>query len=263
MALDLGDSDLKRIKATSRVRIATDALREDILSREAADFSLGSEDELCAQLNISRPTLRQVARLLEHEQLLTIKRGPGGGYFARRPDVDMVSHVAAIWLRCQNTTILDVLVGSGPLSRETARRAAANPDPDLRHQLKSMLDTLAQETPPYDPRTFVLQEASFNSLLTNLGHNAPIQLFQSILNDFGLTQIQSNVFGIAERMRQWRESQLHYGRAILDGDPETAELIADHRSQLMTEWLSHDLTDLDKSGLRQALRQPNEEQAWT
>jgi len=45
---------------------AAHALREDILAREDGEL-LGSEDELMERLGVSRPTLRQAARLLEHE----------------------------------------------------------------------------------------------------------------------------------------------------------------------------------------------------
>ena len=49
------------------VQRTADALREEIL--QAGDGArLGSEDDLLTRLSVSRPTLRQTARLLEQEQ---------------------------------------------------------------------------------------------------------------------------------------------------------------------------------------------------
>jgi len=52
-----------------------------------ADVMLGSEDMLRQVLQVSRSTLRQVARLLEREGLLRVRRGIGGGYYSARPDL--------------------------------------------------------------------------------------------------------------------------------------------------------------------------------
>ena len=78
-----------RLKST----IDAAASRLRALARAAnADALLGSEEALVAQLGVSRATLRQVARLLEREGLLKVRRGINGGYFAARPDLRTVEH---------------------------------------------------------------------------------------------------------------------------------------------------------------------------
>src|ERR1700683_4326848 len=78
-------------------------IREAILRRKEGDY-LGSEEDLIARYGVSQPTLRQTARLLEQEQLLSVRRGQGGGYYVRRPIISVVARAAASYLRAQHVT---------------------------------------------------------------------------------------------------------------------------------------------------------------
>jgi DNA-binding GntR family transcriptional regulator len=69
---------------STTLRQTVEALREESL-RCAESELIGSEDDLLASHNVSRPTLRQAAALVAREQLLQVRRGVGGGYIARRP----------------------------------------------------------------------------------------------------------------------------------------------------------------------------------
>ena len=72
-------------------------IRTDLLSTvsENGHFEarLPTERELESRYGVSRPTLRQAAALVGQEQLLHVRRGVGGGYFARRPD----TRASTIW----------------------------------------------------------------------------------------------------------------------------------------------------------------------
>src|SRR5690606_4084804 len=99
---------------SSAVRSTAARLRDMALGQDA-DFFLGSEEQLIRLLDVSRPTFRQAARLLEHEQLLTIRRGPGGGFFTRRPSADAVVHLASICLVAQRSRVSHMLQAGAPL----------------------------------------------------------------------------------------------------------------------------------------------------
>ena len=47
---------------------------------------LGSLREMSKSLGVGIVTIQQAARVLEHEGLLKVRRGPGGGYYGTRPD---------------------------------------------------------------------------------------------------------------------------------------------------------------------------------
>lgn len=63
---------------------------------------LGSEDELLARYGVGRPVLRQAVRLLEHQSVATMRRGPGGGLVVVEPDADFVTEAIALFLQFRN-----------------------------------------------------------------------------------------------------------------------------------------------------------------
>jgi GntR family transcriptional repressor for pyruvate dehydrogenase complex len=66
------------------MKAAATQFRSVIMAKEDGDF-IGDEREVIQVLGVSRTTLRQIARLLEREGLLSVRRGSSGGYFARLP----------------------------------------------------------------------------------------------------------------------------------------------------------------------------------
>lgn len=113
-------------EVTSTIAVV-DALRERILSSPQGAF-LGSEAILLAEYEISRPTFRQVARVLEQEELLVVRRGVGGGYYARHPSLELVGTASRNYLRSHHVTIADVFEVLGPLSELMYRKAANSCD---------------------------------------------------------------------------------------------------------------------------------------
>ena len=124
----------KKQQEVSVIRRATQALREEVLGRPDGAF-LGSESTLMSLLGVSRPTFRQAAKLVEQEQLLTIRRGVGGGFFARQPSTRGVAHVAAVYLLSRKATMEDAIRAARPLFAQTARLGARRRDPVLNARL--------------------------------------------------------------------------------------------------------------------------------
>lgn len=72
-----------------------DLLRQRIVEVPGNGTFLGNENDLLAQFGISRPTFRQSVRMLELEQVLEVRRGPDGGYYARKPSMSVIGRIAA------------------------------------------------------------------------------------------------------------------------------------------------------------------------
>src|SRR5271170_2803134 len=140
---------MRTASGATAVSAATDLLRKEIL-KEAEGEWLGSEDDVLARLGVSRPTLRQAARLLEAEELLIVKRGLNGGFFSRRPTSDAVAHMASVVLQSEKTTIIDVARTWFLIAEQSARLAALNPDQTLRAQLVGFAAELRAATPKND-----------------------------------------------------------------------------------------------------------------
>src|SRR5437899_1878308 len=102
---------------SSAVRRVARALRTEVLKCEDGQL-IGSEEDLVERYKVSRPTLRQAVALVAEEQLLTVKRGVGGGYFARRPDAKAVVHMTAIYLHSRSAKVEEIIRALEPIRIE-------------------------------------------------------------------------------------------------------------------------------------------------
>ena len=220
---------------------AARVLRDEILRREDGEL-LGAEDELMERLGISRPTLRQTARMLEHEQVLTVRRGVKGGYYSRRPDVGSVAHVAAFYLRARGTTLPETFVAAQPLVEAAIFRAARSPDRSARARFESAIARLTPASEQPTTAVMLREENEFIEHVLELAASPPIELFVRILYQFGLSQTSTRFFAERpERVSDWAAARERIGEAIVAGDPEMAILLNRRRGSLMTAWLAQDV----------------------
>lgn len=226
-----------RDPAQSLVGQTVQKLRDRILSRTQANSFLGSEEELIAWLGVSRPTFRQAARLLEHEQLLTIKRGIGGGFFARPPSAKAVSRLAAIFLNAQGATLSDINAACAPLVIEAARTVARNPSLAVRRQLLDYMDAQEGFEKSDDLRTVWRVVFEFEQLLAKLAGNPAISLMIDAMRDLvrdprhGYFQIDS------DRAAVYGDFQRRLAEAIRAGDAEMAMLVMQRHFASIDKWL--------------------------
>lgn len=229
----------KRGSAVTRIAAR---IREDAVRLPDGEL-LGSEDELVARYGVSRPTLRQAASLVIQEQLLTVRRGMGGGYFARAPKAHAVGRMAALYLRYHRATPGEILTAFTPLRMELARLAVHDADPAARDELAAFLaheDAVERYT---SFREFITQERTFNLLLARLGGNQALGLFMEILLDLSamLDPREDMYRNKPERVAQLRQERNALARAILDKDEDFAVLIARRLSRMSAQWHQDDV----------------------
>lgn len=225
---------MRALKSALVMKVAED-FREEVLARAANDTYLGSEEELILRLGVSRPTFREVARILEYEQLLTIKRGPGGGYFARVPTHAAVTHVATILLRTRGATMADIGVCATPLLREAVRLAAGAEDRQSRRKLQALLKSYATEDISAEQVSSL--EVTFIETVTELCGNPVIRLFVHVLFDFGKGRERSHLKADDDRTA-YCAMQTAIIQAILDGDSDAAEKHVVRRSIFIRSWFA-------------------------
>lgn len=229
---------MEKLKPSSTAQRAADIFRTKILSVEDGDF-LGSEDELAKQLGISKPTFRQAALLLEQEQLLLVKRGVGGGYYARRPDIDSVVHAAAIYLHCSDITMQEAFEAVKPNMVMIIQLAAQSEDEELRQQLQSFVLTEEEiEEEVKDLDEYLSKEVEFAQLVSKMTGNPMLQLFVSISYDFAFVKGTVDIFkGYPDRMREEFRLLSKLASAILSHDLEQASVILKQRDEILRQWI--------------------------
>jgi DNA-binding FadR family transcriptional regulator len=231
---------LKKVDISSAARSAAQMLREECLQQPEGSH-LGSEDELVRRLGVSKPTLRQAARLLEHEQLIVIRRGTHGGFYVRRPDVDTVVHTAAIYLHTRSATMRNMLDASLALMTETIRSAVKCEDEGLRNRLAGIARDAADGA-GLQRRAMIRSDAEFGEVLGLMTGNPVIQLFVSIIWDFGLGQTGMSIGGRDPAwVREWSLIKARLALAVLDRNENEALAALRKRTDLLTRWFESGL----------------------
>lgn len=225
---------------------------ESIVSRIAAQIRkealaaadgelLGSEDALLARYQISRPTFRQASSLIAQEQLITVKRGVGGGYFARRPDSRAVSRVAAVYLKAHGARVSDILGAFAPIRTELARLASRATDEKLT-VLSEFLNQEAELTNCCLFRDFLVSERQFNTLLGKISGNQALSLYLQITLDLAaMVEREEDMYrDKPDRIASMRQERNRMAEAILNKDEELAVLSAQRCGRLSVKWLEED-----------------------
>jgi GntR family transcriptional repressor for pyruvate dehydrogenase complex len=239
-----GASSVKGQAKPSAVRAAADALRRDAIDKDDGEL-LGAEEDLIRRYGVSRPTLRQAAALVAQENLLKVKRGVGGGYFASRPDSKAVAHMAAVYLRTRQTRVSELIGALAPLRIELAKLAAGGDNAAAREEMRQFL--AADREVPDDQfryRDFLRGEKVFGRILGELGGNTVIALYIDILYDFsGMLGRGEDIYvNRPDRVNEYREKRNRMAEAIVDGDVELAVVAARRCAMAAQEWLLEDLS---------------------
>lgn len=246
---DADDDGNDRKAMTEKTKAPTGAMaqavrrmREIILSLPDG-APLGPEDDLMASLSLSRPTLRQVARILEQEQLLVVRRGKGGGYYGRRPDIGAVTQAAALYLHLRQTKVRDILHVSHLVNVEAARLAATNGTADDLAALEQLRDRLrASLDRPYPPADLVRDDMALYAIFMRMVDNPPLELFYRTLFEFGQRDTSFRVFhDHPERCDAWRQGRLRMIDAVLARDPEISLLLAQRQTRMILDWVEPDM----------------------
>lgn len=221
----------------TRVKDATDALAE--LCLEAAPGTLlGGEEALLGKLGVSRPTLRQAAKILESDRLLKVRRGTRGGFYADRPDAADVIRGPARYLRLNGATIADVHTVTRLIAEQVAAWAAACTDPAPRAELSAFAARIEEAD---TVQAMIRSETDLARLLARMSGNPAAELFTEIGYTFGRDEHHLHFYQSADDRLQARDLQRKLCKAVLDGDAEVAVVMIRRRADMISDWLDRDL----------------------
>lgn len=207
---------------------AAQALRERIFAAEPGD-QIGGLQELAKELEVGIVTLQQAARILEHEGLLDVRRGPGGGYFGRRPDSETLERALSAYLRSQSESSTEVLHITSLLFNELCAAAAKCEDEAHFIQLSQLAEEIAGCADelligPLEERLqnllFRMVNRPFFELLTRVA-------LQVAHSNYGLRAALGRGFGLD----RWKNSRVVIIRAIVERDAELAHFEANRRNR--------------------------------
>jgi GntR family transcriptional repressor for pyruvate dehydrogenase complex len=139
---------------TPQVRVAETVaaqLRDRILASDGTDgYRLPTQDQLVAEFGVSYPSVREALRILETENLVTVRRGKIGGAEVHHPDETSAAYHIGLALQSSRITLGDLAAGLlmlEPLCAATCARMEDRMDtvvPDLRANLAESAAALGE-----------------------------------------------------------------------------------------------------------------------
>jgi DNA-binding GntR family transcriptional regulator len=209
-----------------RVLLATqvvDGLRNLVLSGRIPPGTKLIQEQVAAELGVSRTPLREAMRVLVNEGLLT-PIPSSGSVRVVSPSIDEVRDLYQV------REVIDGLA---------ARLCtAATLSPSVQAKLKESVDQLARASEPFDLNAFVTAHADFHVLIVASSGNTRVQQMEPLVRMSAQMLFRQFASG-GERMRQSTAEHQAILRAILAKDPEAAERLARaHISAASTHWIA-------------------------
>jgi GntR family transcriptional repressor for pyruvate dehydrogenase complex len=201
---------------------AAQKLRQLILEREDGTL-LGSQGELMQLLGIGRVTLKQVARLLEHENLLVVRRGINGGYYGARPNTETVERAVATYLHLRGSHFENTLDAGMMLAAEIARLAAlSNKDESVRAEIEALIERFDPVPSLDEPAGILDLEQKVSDLLYKLAESPFVELMYRVHTRLFFDEKTEGLFRGSDDVLEWRNSRQQILKAVLADDAELA-----------------------------------------
>lgn len=194
---------------------------------------LGAEDVLLAKLGVSRPTLRQAAKIVEAEHMITVRRGIRGGFYAARPNIDESIRQVNRYLRLRGVTLREMGVINA-ISEQAAGLAAQCEDEDLRGQLAAMLDELGVKDSPRELMEF---DTRYVALISRMSSNPVVEVLIAMSYSFGMEEQGIYLYAEDEQKIAARRMFREIGEAVLARDEDLARFMMRRRLKTIRQWI--------------------------
>jgi DNA-binding FadR family transcriptional regulator len=159
--------------------VAAQLRRQIVLGELKEGEALPPEANLMERFGVSRPTLREAFRILESEQIITVRRGARGGARVLVPDERVAGRYAGLLLQYRGVAIADVyeartVLESSAVALLAERRTAAD--------LRRLEQVVAEgEHLLADPVGYADHDKQFHLLLVNLAGNETLDVLVRML----------------------------------------------------------------------------------
>ncbi len=225
------------------VVIANELRRKIIEGEIPVQGSLPAESLLIEEYGVSRPTLRAALRILESEELITVRRGSRGGAWVNAPQPAALTHRAGVYMQYHQVALDEVQRARLFIEPPAVRLLAQRADPEQSDRLSAMAEL--ERSLFEDPRALSLQALEFHRALLAMCGNKTLDVFGYMI--FGtiekhLPDRQRPLPDRAHRAVDRNKEHLRVVELIRSGDEDGASrLWTEHLGQVRDAMLSdHD-----------------------
>ena len=173
---------------------------------------------MLAHYRVSRASLREGLRLLEVQELIRLKPGPGGGPIVSAVDPRNLAKISTLYLHLGGATYQELFEAQLVVSPISAERAARNPDRDLvRATLKPFLEV---DQPVQGPGYWAVTN-EFHGSVEALGGNRVLELLTRIVGSIWHEHVVTHMDTHAVRDQILQEHR-DIAKAIIARQPSKA-----------------------------------------
>lgn len=218
------------------VQATTERLRELIYAREPEEL-IGSLPDLAKLLGVGIVTVQQAARLLEHEGALEVRRGPGGGYYGKRPDAAALERSLAAYMRTRSHGWEEALDVTSLLFNELCAAAAREGDATFHSELRAIAERV--DLCERDIDTGAWEEA-FQDLLFRMVERPLFELLTRVTLRFATSRPSGtpSIYHEGASIAGWKAGRHRIIDAILSCDEALARFEADRSNrQVVLGWI--------------------------
>jgi DNA-binding FadR family transcriptional regulator len=193
---------------------------------------IGSEAELIERLGVSRAVFREAVRLLEHHNVATMRRGPGGGLVVTAPLPSAAARVTALTLEYMGATVQDLLEARSALELKCVELATARIDET---GVALLRQTCAAEAESQTGEG-ALGTHDLHKVVAQLSGNPAFVVFLEVLIRLTSHAVVSRTRG-TKISPQVRHAHDRIAEAIISGDASLARHRMQAHLEAMAQWL--------------------------
>ena len=215
------------------VSTVAEGLRQRVFDT-APNELIGSLPDLAQAFDVGIVTMQQAARILEHEGLLDVRRGPRGGYYGRRPDSETIERALAAYMRMHPDSYGEALDITSLLFIELCGAAAECTDLELRRELSDLSDRFTSRVTDGDLGEL---ETQLQNLLFRMVDRPIFEMLTRVTLSFATAGQSERVHGDATADDEWLGGRRRIMDAICASDRALARFEADRSNRQLL--LSH------------------------
>jgi GntR family transcriptional regulator, transcriptional repressor for pyruvate dehydrogenase complex len=223
-------------------RVARDLVRDIVAEGLRPGDVLPPEAALLDRYGVGRPTLREAIRILEVQELVWVKPGPGGGPVVGEVSPAAFGRTASLFFRLGGVTFRELLAARLVLEPLCARVAAEAGDPVGTARLRAAMEQ-GRTVDVTDDDAYVAASTAFHSALTSASGNGVLDLVAEGVMSIYERRIPAGVAAVAHRPAIVEEHQ-RITDAILAGDAAEAERLVTRHVEDITAMVERTLPDL-------------------
>jgi DNA-binding FadR family transcriptional regulator len=231
---DLTDQPRRPAKTAETVAAA---IVRDMVSRNLGPGdTLPSEAAMLAHYRVSRASLREALRLLEVQELIRLKPGPGGGPIVSAVDPRNLAKMTTLYLHLGGATyqeLFEALLIMAPISAERAARHSE------RSLVRAAMKPFLQEDQPVQGPAYWTVTNEFHGSVETLAGNRVIELLGRIVGNIWHEHIVTRMDTSSIR-EQIHQEHRDIAKAIIAKQPSKAgRLMREHFAGLVEEYRRH------------------------